>query len=462
MEQILTDILEKIKPTDSKKKELEKTREKLIKKAKDTILKTNTKAEAKIFGSTARNTWLSGEKDIDLFLIFPENTPREELEKKGLKIGKKISEGEGREQYAEHPYVNTKIDGFDIDIVPCYEIDDPTQIKSAVDRTPHHQDYINSWLTPETSDQVLLLKKFMKGIGTYGSELKINGFSGYLCELLTIHYGSFEKVIKSASDWGEKTLINRTQEHEDEDLKKMFQDHPLIFVDPVDPSRNVAAAVSKKNYAKFIRATEQFLKKPKKEFFTPNEPSFSIEKLEELIEDRKTKLFMTNFEIPFDLVPDIIYPQLRKTRKTLTRKLEENNFKILRSDIWSNEDIGVILLELKVSKLPKIRKHEGPPLDVDAGPFIDKYNNSSEKYAGPYLNEDGRLVVEISRNKTEAKQVIHKALKTGEGFGKHIKKSINQEGYKLAEDQEIVKEAESLGIEKFLGKYLTKCLPWQR
>ena len=48
--------------------------------------------------------------------------------------------------------------------------------------------------------EVRLLKRFMKMVGTYGSEFKVGGFSGYLCELMIIRYGSFLKVLKGVFD----------------------------------------------------------------------------------------------------------------------------------------------------------------------------------------------------------------------------------------------------------------------
>jgi tRNA nucleotidyltransferase (CCA-adding enzyme) len=45
--------------------------------------------------------------------------------------------------------------------------------------------------------EVRLLKKFMKGTGVYGAEIKIGGFSGYLCELLILKYRSFAQTIEA-------------------------------------------------------------------------------------------------------------------------------------------------------------------------------------------------------------------------------------------------------------------------
>lgn len=463
MKEILEKVLNEAKPDEEEREKLSKTSEKLIKDAKEVGSSIGVSIEPKLVGSSARGTWISGERDIDIFLLFPKDTPRKELEEKGLEIGKKISEEEGSEQYAEHPYIRAEINGFDVDIVPCYDIDDPSKIRSAVDRSPHHQEYVKEKLTSDLKDEVLLLKKFLKGIGAYGSELKVHGFSGYLCELLMIHYKSFENLIKSVKDWkSEKIITLNEEERSKEDLKILFPDQPLIFVDPVDPGRNVGAAVSKNNYATLIRACQDFSRNPKEEFFSPKKPPSSEEKILNLINSRETKIFLISLNIPFELVPDILYPQLRKTKRKLVNSLEDSDYEVLRSGVWAKNKKAIILLELKTSKLPTAKKHLGPPLDVDAKPFIQEHLNSENKLAGPFINKEGRLVFELKREQTRAKDVLQNVLKSAEGFGKHIKKSIEEEGFKISEDEKIVTNAENLNALKFLGDYLTRCLPWYR
>lgn len=458
----MKEVLKKIKPEKEEKEKLSETSEELIKRAREASSELDLSIEPKLVGSAARGTWLSGERDIDLFLLFPENVSRKELEKNGLKIGKSIAEGEGREQYAEHPYINSEINGFDIDIVPCYDIKDPSKLKSAVDRSPHHQEYIKGWLTPERRDQVRLLKKFLKGIEVYGSELETHGFSGYLSELLIAHYSSFSELIQSANGWGEEKILAPGDERDKEDIRKLFPDQPLVFIDPVDPGRNVAAAVSKKNYATFIRASQSFMEDPRKKFFFPNEPKTSTKHLRKLIESRKTSIYMISFEITFDLVSDIIYPQLQKTKKTLERKLENLDFEVLRSGVWSDEENGIILLELKVPELPRVKRHIGPPLGIDAEPFIQEHLDSEEKFAGPYINREGRLVFELERKNPRAEEVLRGAIDSPEGFGKHVEKSLQKGGYEITKGQKIVEKAEDMNAQKFLARYLTRCLPWYR
>ncbi len=56
--------------------------------------------------------------------------------------------------------------------------------------------------------EVRLLKKFMKGIGVYGAEIKTGGFSGYLCELFVLHYGSFVKTLEAFARHKQRIVVD--------------------------------------------------------------------------------------------------------------------------------------------------------------------------------------------------------------------------------------------------------------
>lgn len=462
MDEILSDVLEEIKPTEEDRKRLEDTSDRLLKRIRKEVSDLGYTAEPMIVGSSARGTWIKDEKDIDIFLLFPEDLPREELEERGLEIGRNVSEDKGTEQYAEHPYIRAKIDDFDIDVVPCYDIDDPSDIQSAVDRSPHHQDYVKENLNPEMAEQVLLLKKFLKGIDAYGSELEVHGFSGYLCELLILRFGSFRELVESAADWDTEKVLSFGDDRDEEDLLEAFPAHPLVFIDPVDPSRNVAAAVSRRNYARFVRACQDFLRDPTEKFFFPEPPTPTKEEMRGTMDSRGTKIFMVHLRAPSELVPDIVYPQLRKTRRAIIREIEDSDFEVLRSGVWFEEGEAAIILEFKFHELPEVREHVGPPLGVDPRPFVEKYLDSRERIAGPFVNGDGRLIFELKRELTQAGEALQEALESPEGFGSHLEESIEEGDYEIWEGEEMVDKAEEVGALDFLGEYLTKCLPWYR
>ena len=109
--------------------------------------------------------------------------------------------------------------------------------------------------TEEKQDEVLLLKKFMDAVGTYGSEFKTGGFAGYLCELLILEYGSFENTLRAAQNWKFNTKIDL----ENFGTAKDFKQDPLVCIDPTDMNRNVGAALRIERFVDFIVASRNFL-----------------------------------------------------------------------------------------------------------------------------------------------------------------------------------------------------------
>ena len=109
-----------------------------------------------------------------------------------------------------NPYIRGIYQDHKIEIVPCYKIENATQKLSAVDRTPLHTSYIKKHLKESQKNDVRLFKQFLKGINCYGAEAEIEGFSGYLCEILILKYGSFRNIISNAKDWKKGTKISST------------------------------------------------------------------------------------------------------------------------------------------------------------------------------------------------------------------------------------------------------------
>ena len=205
-------------------------------------------------GSIAKGTYLEG-TDIDIFLVFQKGT---NLKEEGLAIARKILP-EGKELYAQHPYLRGEIKGVGIDLVPCFAIDKSTESISAVDRTPFHTDWVVSNITG-LENEVRLTKQFLKAIGAYGANSAIGGFSGYLVEILCIKYGGFLNLIKELSQWRPPVIIDEI---------KNAPDSPIMICDPVDHKRNVAAGVTLKGLGTAILASKSFIDKPSMNFFYP-------------------------------------------------------------------------------------------------------------------------------------------------------------------------------------------------
>lgn len=418
MEKTLQKILKKIIPT---KEEQEK--EKIL--AEEILNRLKAKGvKPLLVGSLAKDTDIRGNKDLDVFILFPTDVSREELEKRGVAIAKELFDEMNLEyeiDYAEHPYVIGRYNKeYTIEIVPCY---DTPKKKSAVDRTPYHTKYIKSKLRkkPELKDEIRLLKQFMKGASVYGAEAKILGFSGYLAELLVINYGSFENVIKESANWKFHHCIDPENLWDDKKLLKyFFPGADFVVVDPTDKNRNVSAAVSRQALSEFIVASRKFLLNPSEEFFFPKDKKTpEKEEIIKKLHKRGTKVIGISFTHP-KINPNTLFSQLRKTEDAIKKSIHRCNFKVMKSGFWTDElNNSVILYEVEVWKLPEFERRFGPRVDID----IKNQENFLKKYKKrKHYLENGRWVVDTKRKFTDVLDIVEKLVDEKKGFGKDIKR----------------------------------------
>jgi len=415
--EICEEVLQRVTPNYSEREKTIDFSTRLVNELKSEVLKEGLEAEVQIEGSIAKDTWLASEKDIDIFVLLSPNYGRD-IFFKVLEVAKRVSGRNYLENYAEHPYLEAYIDGFTVNFVPCFKVSDAREAKSSVDRTPFHTSYVKSKLNDKIKSEIRLLKAFMHGIGVYGAEIKVGGFSGYLCELLTIHYGSFINVLRAASKWHTGEVIDIEGHYNDpEEARKIFRNEPLIVVDPVDRNRNVASAVRIDRLSEFIMASRLFLKNPDIKFFCPTEPEpYSVEEMLQAIKARSSAFIFIKTR-PIKAVPDVLWGQLFKSQRALTKLFEQFSFEVIRSDIWSDERIGnIFLFELSTRFLPSIEKHIGPPIEkaAECERFLNKHSFSKDVFSGPRI-ENNRLIIEKRRKYPDAVALLKEKLKDGGG-----------------------------------------------
>ncbi len=412
---VCEEALRRATPDKRERRETLEFSKRLVEALRDELLKDGLDGKVQIEGSIAKDTWLSGEKDIDIFILLPEEYGREAFIRV-LEAAKRVSGGNYLEAYAEHPYLEAYIDGFTLNFVPCFRVKDASKAKSSVDRTPFHTVYVKNRLNERAKNEIRLLKAFMHGIGVYGAEIKVGGFSGYLCELLTLHYGSFLSVLEAASKWRRGEVIDIEGHYENpEEAGAIFQNEPLIVVDPVDKGRNVASAVRVERLSEFIMASRLFLKKPDIRFFHPEETeAYSVGDLMRIMHSRGSAfIFLKTGAIR--AVPDILWGQLYRSRRALINLIKQFDFEIIRSDVWSDEkSVNVFLFELRSRFLPNIKRHLGPPIEKaeNCEKFIKKHLGSNRTLSGPRI-EGNRLVVDRGREYTDVVNLLRDKLNDG-------------------------------------------------
>lgn len=419
-ESVFKQVLRQVKPSSEQRRKIQSASRRVLSLANS--LAKKHKARAMLAGSLTRDTWLPDKLEFDVFVCFPEKLKEKQMEHAGLQIGQAIArklKAEWKTEYAEHPYTDIQYNGIDIDVVPCYAVQSAEKIKSAVDRTPFHVQFIEKHLPARLADQVRLLKQFSKAARIYGADTKTEGLSGYTCELLTIQCKSFLGFLKAVAKWKPGEIVDLQKVVDKKNLsefRKKFWSQPLVVLDPTDKNRNTAAALTPKNFFVLKKRAEEFLKKPAAEFFFhPKHEPITEKELVETQMKRRTETVVVKF-IPPKVVPDILWPQLRKFSERLQNILEEAKyeFKVLhRGEFTDEKFLAAVVLEMEVAHLPAVQKRIGPSVfDADDSKrFLEKYlaNATDALFAGPYV-EDEHWVVETQRQFLTAREKIQDSL----------------------------------------------------
>ncbi len=358
MQTVLIKILKKIKPTVAETKKFQKVTAQVIKKI-DSQFKD---AKAILGGSGAKDTWLSGSHDVDIFVQFDFKKYKEEsanlstiLEEKLNKLFPKVEKLHGSRDYFQ-----LKVQNYLFEIVPILKIEKANQAINITDISPLHAKWIKKY-SKKLGDDIRLSKKFCKSIGCYGAESHIGGFSGYVLEILTIHYGSFNNFLKAASMWEGKDIVDTGKYFKErKDIFKNINESklrsPLIVVDPTDKSRNAAAALDMEKFLLFKQKASDFLQKP-------NTSLFEKEKITFLGLEKRTLHNTVFLEInPLSGKNDVVGSKIFKVFQFLKKNLKD--FEIEEAG-WDWDNKAIIYFILRKRQIDPYFIRCGPPLKME-------------------------------------------------------------------------------------------------
>jgi tRNA nucleotidyltransferase (CCA-adding enzyme) len=383
------EILNKILPDKEEIKNVEKNVESFLSKFSFKNIKFT------IGGSYAKGTWLSGNKDIDIFVKFKyekylNKNISLELEKilKKKRIKFEIVHG-------SRDYFHIIRNGTLFELVPVLDISRSNKLENIMDVSPLHVNYIKKKLNNKMKNDVRLLKQFCKANNLYGAESYIKGFSGYALEILICYYKSLTKLMKEASKWKERKVIDLAKHYKSSlmILRSINKSKisSLVLIDPVQLDRNAASALSKENYKKFISlaklydGSESFFMK--KEINLKNLKGYSIFRI-----------------VPLEGKKSIVGAKLVKSLDKIKKSLEKEGFEIYDYG-WKWEENAYFWF--KTSKLDKFRKHYGPLKS-----YKEHLKKFKEKWKGKkFYYSKGKAYVKLKRENVDSSDVIRDILK---------------------------------------------------
>jgi len=460
---VLDQIAKRVVPSEAERRRMSKLAEKLKGQVQNILDQEGFGGKVSIQGSYARDTWLSGEADLDIFTGFPPSMERQDWTEKVLPAIRRGIEAKTVDRYAEHPYLEFHIEGIRINVVPCYSVE-KGQWKSATDRTPYHTEYMRKHLTPEMRLEARLLKQFMKGIRSYGAEIRVGGFSGMLVETLILHYQSFREALKQASKWKPVISLDLEKPTGGQDSRAQALGSPLVVVDPVDPNRNLAAAVRDDKLWGFVAASRELQKNPGTWYFFPAKYKQETKAQLSKLLDRQNRDTAVMFFEHARIVPDVLWGQLLKIEKALTELMTRQDFHPIRSTIWSDEQrSSAILVELDTSTLTGVQLRHGPPVSKpeDSQGFLVRHQDARDTIRGPWIEAD-RWIVDKKRRILTIKQLLSAALKDPR-LGLAIPEQLNwsfRQNARVLENKKILSLLGREGFDQALSEFLAAKPPW--
>ncbi len=382
-EDIIQDVLLNIKPSKEEEKKLAKLIDSILAPLNKELAKIG--AVAVIGGSGAKKTWLSGNHDLDVFVKFDcEHYMKQNSELSNLLeiVLRKVFAGKSIERvHGSRDYFNLFHNKFIIEIVPVLDIKKPEDALNITDVSPMHAEWV-SWMVGKNKgieDQIRLTKAFCRANNIYGAESYILGFSGYICEILTIYYGSFTGLLESAGKWEYGEIIDPRKHYKDKadvlNLNKEKLRSPLIIIDPVQKDRNAAAALSREKFDALRKAAKEFIENPSVDFF--KKKLETKESLRKKAKAGKNNLFII-YAAPLKGKRDVSGAKLLKVFEFIAANLKRNDFKIVEKGWqWSGKDFAdekndaMMWFIVPDEELSEKVKRMGPP--VSAKTFFEDF-----------------------------------------------------------------------------------------
>jgi len=350
-------------------------------------------AKAMVGGSFAKGTTIRKKRyDVDVFVIFEKDENISDILGKALKSLKiKADRLPGSRDYFS---ITMKNPDFKMEVVPVFRIKKAEDARNVTDVSILHVRYIREKIkkNPRLADEIRLAKAFCYGQDCYGAESHIRGFSGYCIEILTSHYGSFMNLMKSASKWKQKTVIDPEKYYKNEseimhEINEAKLLSPLILIDPVQRNRNAAAAIDDEKFSGFINAAKNFLKKPSPRFFEKKE--FKESKVRKDAKRMKFSLMEVDAESK-RAKEDISGAKLLKLHRMIKKSFEKESYGM--RDFWifeKNASKSYFML-----KKPKKIIQKGPPVErmKHADEFKKRWKKTFVKHGVLYAEREPKTI----------------------------------------------------------------------
>ncbi len=404
-QQIFKEVLGEIVPSKGEREKVLSQVNVFLNQLNAELKRVRVQAKAMLGGSYAKDTWLSGDYDVDVFVKF--NLLHKEQNISDL-LERALKKWRHERIHGSRDYFWVR-NGIKYEIVPVLDIRKSEQAENVTDFSPLHVAWVNKKGAKYKND-IRLAKKFCKGTSCYGAESYIRGFSGHVLDILVTYYKGFIPLLKAAKGWKPKVVLDYNNIYKGKALMMLNKskiEGPLVLVDPVQPGRNAAAALTQENFDKFVKAAKAFLKKSGRAFFVEKEIDFAaLSKKGHLIQIKVKTL---------DDKEDVAGTKFVRAFEHIRSQLQD--FQVKDAGwIWDKRENGIWWFVLGKKQLPAECNWAGPPI---------KLTDSVKKFKKIYkktFTKAGRVWAKVKCEERTPEQVLKRVLK--DSFVKERVKSV--------------------------------------
>lgn len=320
--------------------------------------------------------------------------------------------------FSQHPFLSLKMEGIDIDILGCFDIDAQTLTDkgpvTAVDRTVHHTRYIADRLTQKKREDVRILKSFVRACHAYGDTCAVGrmGLTGVILEILVINKPDLDSAVKALRilETEPIDLLNR----ELDELKKMpaYRDDHIFVMDPTDPSRNMASSFSPRSYAwvqyKIDKLREIIHRGDSTTIIdTLVESPIPSNKLPDWIESHiAVSEFQSDGKVHYTILRDKLHRLARKAISEMrVERTGEPRFGEILAEVYFEDAKYALGMFVETPLASKTFDRKGPPIAL---------KEASERFRKTHADafeSDGFLYVREEREWTSAPKMFESILK---------------------------------------------------
>ncbi len=329
------------------------------------LKKQKLKARVIVGGSLAKDTYLPGDHDVDVFVAFHPSCRASDLSHLLGSVLSQLPQVSVNRLHGSRDYFQLTAraaPGPTFEIIPVLDIKKPSEAENITDCSPLHVAWVKKQLAkkPSLAAEIKLTKAFCKAAGVYGAESYIRGFSGHVVDILTIYYGSFLNLLKAARKWTDKTVIDFYHSHKNVRLEMNTSklQSPIVVVDPIQKDRNAAAALGAAPWERFRVTARQFLEHPSSDFFVRKE----LSRTELRQRAGNNQLILIDIE-PLDGKEDVVGAKLLKAFEHLKKQLREYEFELLDTGwMWDKKRKALFFFIVPPDPLSPLRLIVGPAL----------------------------------------------------------------------------------------------------